>query len=48
MMLDVLQFAAGEIIHDAHLRPTLHQGIGEVGADERSPTGNQNVTVLPE
>jgi hypothetical protein len=48
VLLDVLQFAAGEVIHDAHLCPALHQGIGEVGADEGGSPRNQNATILPE
>jgi len=40
MVLDILQFTAGEIIHDAHFRPALHQGVGEMGADKRGPAGD--------
>jgi hypothetical protein len=47
MRLDVLQFAAGEVIYDANSCTPLNQGIYQVGADEGCSAGDQNVATLP-
>jgi hypothetical protein len=45
--LDVLQPAAGKIVHDTHLRPTFQQRVAEMGADERSSASDKDTTILP-
>jgi hypothetical protein len=45
--LDVGESTTAQVVHDAHLGPTLHQRINQVGADERSSTGNENLSINP-
>jgi hypothetical protein len=46
--LDVAQAAAREIVDDMHLSATVDQSIYQVGADERSSTGDENSLMSPD
>ena len=48
MLLDVAEPAAGEVVHDAHLRAAFDKRVHQMRPDERSSAGYQNFLTIPD
>jgi hypothetical protein len=47
MSLNVLQFAAGQVIYDSHSGVLFHQGIHQVRANEGCSARDQDTMIFP-
>src|SRR5947208_1108849 len=47
VVLDVLELAAGQVIHHAHRGAALDEPVHQMRADERGATGHQHRPILP-
>ena len=44
--LEIAAAACGEIVHDRHMPPRACERLGQMGADEARPTGDQRAAIV--